>query len=94
MNPEGELVVRLGLKANRVHSVNIASSRVALPERMTRGRSADEVARTLPLLFSICARAQAAAAAGALDARADVRPMPRSSSNVPPAFAAKPSSSC
>ena len=68
MNPEGELVVRLGLKANRVHSVNIASSRVALPERMTRGRSADEVARTLPLLFSICARAQAAAAAGALDA--------------------------
>ena len=68
MNPEGELIVRLGLKANRVRSVNIASSRVALPERMTRGRSADEVARTLPLLFSICARAQAAAAAGALDA--------------------------
>ena len=68
MTREGELVVRLGLKANRVHSVNIASSRVALPERMTRGRSADEVARTLPLLFSICARAQAAAAAGALDA--------------------------
>jgi hypothetical protein len=68
MNPEGELVVRLGLEANRVHSVNIASSRVALPERMTRGRSADEVARTLPLLFSICARAQSAAASGALDA--------------------------
>ncbi|HSQ10412.1 MAG TPA: nickel-dependent hydrogenase large subunit [Burkholderiaceae bacterium] len=68
MNPEGELIVRLGLKANRVHAVNIASSRVALPERMTRGRSADKVARNLPLLFSICAKAQSAAAAGALDA--------------------------
>jgi len=68
MNTEGELIVRLGLKANRVHSVNIASSREALPERMTRGRPAEEVARTLPLLFSICARAQAAAACGALDA--------------------------
>jgi uptake hydrogenase large subunit len=68
MNPEGELIVRLGLKENRVHSVSIASSRPSLPERMTRGRSADEVARTLPLLFSICGKAQAAAAAGALDA--------------------------
>jgi hypothetical protein len=35
---------------------------------MTRGRPADEVARTLPLLFSLCAKAQAAAASGALDA--------------------------
>ena len=68
MNPEGELIVRLGLKANRVHSVNLASGREPLPDRMTRGRPADEVARTLPLLFSICARAQAAAACGALDA--------------------------
>jgi uptake hydrogenase large subunit len=68
MNPEAELIVRLGLKANRVCSVNIASSRVNLPERMTRGRPADEVARTLPLLFSICARAQSAATAGAIDA--------------------------
>jgi hypothetical protein len=68
MNPEGELIVRLGLKENRVHSVSIASSRPSLPERMTCGRPADEVARTLPLLFSICGKAQAAAAAGALDA--------------------------
>lgn len=68
MNPEGELIVRLGLKEERVHSVSIASSRPPLPERLTRGRPADEVARSLPLLFSICGKAQAAAAAGALDA--------------------------
>lgn len=65
---EGELTVRLGVSADRIRSVAVASTRVSLPQRLTQGRPADEVVRTMPLLFSICGRAQGAAAAGAIDA--------------------------
>jgi len=65
---EGELTVRLRVDADRVRSVAIESTRVSLPERLTNGRPVPDVLRTMPLLFSICARAQGAAAAGALDA--------------------------
>jgi len=65
---EGELAVRLRLQDGQIRSVQIDSTRAPLPPQLTRGRPADQVACALPLLFSICARAQAAAAAGALDA--------------------------
>jgi hypothetical protein len=65
---EGELTVRLGVGANRIRSVAVASTRVTLPPRMTQGRPAADVVRTMPLLFSICGKAQGAAAAGAIDA--------------------------
>ena len=65
---EGEISVRLGLHRGRIDSVDIRSTRSPLPERFTRGRDVDELARTLPLLYSICARAQGAAAAAALGA--------------------------
>jgi len=65
---EGELTVRLDVHGGNIQSVQIASSRTPLPPQLTLGRPADQVAHTLPLLFSICARAQGAAAASALDA--------------------------
>lgn len=65
---EGELTVRLGIQANRIRSVGVASTRTPLPARLTQGRPAEEVERTIPLLFSICAQAQGAAAAAALAA--------------------------
>ena len=65
---EGELTVRLDVHGGQIGSVQIASTRTPLPPRLTLGRPADQVAHTLPLLFSICARAQGAAAASALDA--------------------------
>ena len=68
MYTEGELTVRLGLRAGRIRAVDIASTRAVLPPQLTRGRTADEVARTVPLLFSVCSLAQSAATAGALDA--------------------------
>ena len=68
MFTEGELTVRLELDAGRIRAVDIESTRAALPSQLTRGRPADEVARTVPLLFSICSQAQGAASAGALDA--------------------------
>lgn len=68
MFTEGELTVRLDLGAGRIRAVGIASTRAALPPQLTRGQPAEDVARTVPLLFSICSRAQGAASAGALDA--------------------------
>ena len=65
---EGELTVRLGVGANRIRFVAVASTRVSLPQRMTQDRPAADVVRTMPLLFSICGRAQGAAAAGAIEA--------------------------
>jgi hypothetical protein len=65
---EGELTVRLGIQATRIRSVGIASTRAPLPARLTQGRPVEEVERTIPLLFSVCARAQGAAATAALAA--------------------------
>ena len=59
---EGELTVRLGVQANRIRSVDITSTRTPLPARLTQGHTVEDVERTIPLLFSICARAQGAAA--------------------------------
>jgi hypothetical protein len=79
MNPmfrEGDIAVRLSVNDGQIRSVRIASTRASLPPRLTQGRPAEQVASTLPLLFSICARAQGAAAAGALDAACGVPPEP------------------
>jgi len=65
---EGELTVRLGVQANRIRTVDIASTRTPLPARLTQGHTVEDVGRTIPLLFSICARAQGAAASAALAA--------------------------
>jgi hypothetical protein len=65
---EGELIVRLAIQANRIRAVEIVSTRAPLPARLTHGRQVEEVERTIPLLFSVCARAQGAAASGALAA--------------------------
>ncbi len=65
---EGELTVRLGVQANRILSLDIASTRTPLPARLTQGRPVEDLERKIPLLFSICARAQGAAASAALAA--------------------------
>jgi hypothetical protein len=68
VNPEGEISVRLSCRDHRVHMVSVASSRTGLPPRLVRGRSPADVQRLIPLLFSICRRAQGAASAAAIAA--------------------------
>jgi hypothetical protein len=62
VNPEGEIVVRLRCAEDRVRSVGVTSSRSGLPPRLVRGKPAADVERLVPLLFSICNRAQGRAA--------------------------------
>lgn len=69
MNLEGEIVARLVCGNGSVTRVGIEARR-ADAARVLAGMAADEAARTVPLLFSICARSQALAARQALDAAA------------------------
>jgi uptake hydrogenase large subunit len=68
VNPEGDITVRLACADRRVRGVSVASSRTGLPPRLVRGRAPADVQRLVPLLFSICNRAQGAASAAALAA--------------------------
>lgn len=68
MNPEGEITVRLTCSDQRVRQASVASSRTGLPPRLVRGRPVADVQRLVPLLFSICRRAQGAASAAAIAA--------------------------
>ena len=70
-DPAGQIQIRID--ANRV---SIASSRPVTASRVFVGRTADETARLLPALFSICAVAQSAACAAALERAAGGRSDP------------------
>jgi Ni,Fe-hydrogenase I large subunit len=73
---EGELMLRVGIAEQRIRTVGVASTRLPLPSKLTHGRTIAEVERTIPRLYSICARAQAAAAASALEAASGAAPDP------------------
>lgn len=79
MNPEGELTVRIDCADQRVRRVGVTSSRSGLPPRLVRGKAATDVQRLVPLLFSICNRAQGAAAMAAISA---AQGMPASRADV------------
>ncbi len=68
MTIEGELTVRLDWDGRRVRKATVRSTRPFAAARVLVGRAPAEAARTAPRLFSICAHAQAAAAAGAVEA--------------------------
>lgn len=68
MTIEGELTVRLDWDGRRVRKATVRSTRPFAAARVLVGRASADAARTAPRLFSICAQAQAAAAAGAVEA--------------------------
>lgn len=63
MTLEGALRVGLRLKAGRIEDVRITSTRPDVAQALLQGRTRTEVQAAVPLLFSICARSQAAACA-------------------------------
>jgi Ni,Fe-hydrogenase I large subunit len=68
MTIEGELTVRLAWDGARVCAVDIRSTRPLAVPAVLQGRTVDSAAALVPRLFSVCAHAQGAAAAGALGA--------------------------
>ncbi len=61
MSLEGELRVGLRLRAGRIAGVDIASTRPDIASSLLQGRRIEEAQAAVPLLFSVCARSQAAA---------------------------------
>lgn len=68
MQTEGALSLSLTLAGARIVDAGLASSRPLLASRLLEGRTAADVLAAVPLLFSLCGRAQTVAAAAALDA--------------------------
>ncbi len=68
MTIEGEIAVRLSWDGQSVREVRIRSTRPFAAGRVLAGKTGAEAAAMVPLLFSICGRAQGAAAAAAIDA--------------------------
>jgi len=76
MSIEGEIVVRLARAAGRIDRVSIRSTRPLATARVVVGRRAGEAAALVPRLYSVCANAQGAASACALEAAAGRAPAP------------------
>ncbi len=65
---EGELIVRLDCREQRVRKVTVRSTRPMIAARVLAGRTAADAVALVPKLFSVCGGAQGAAAAAALAA--------------------------
>jgi len=64
---EGKLRFEIAWDGKRITGVSIGSSRPVLACRVLEGKPAAQAVARVPLLFSICGRAQAVAAAAALE---------------------------
>ena len=73
---EGEIAVRLERAAGRITRVSIRSTRPLATARVVVGRRAGDAAALVPRLYSVCARAQGAASASALELAAGRPPSP------------------
>lgn len=68
-HPAGAISVRLATRAGRVDAVELRSSRPTdIARRLFAGRPVDYLMTTLPMVFSVCATAQACAAVQAVEA--------------------------
>lgn len=76
---EGELTVRLVVAPGSIRTVEVRSTRPFAAARVLAGRFPAEAVALAPRLFSICAQAQGAAAAGAVGAAVGALPDPDSS---------------
>lgn len=74
MMPEARIRIRLAWDGQRICRVQVAPRPLVRINALLRGKRADEALRVIPMVFSLCGKAQAAAAATALDAAAQVIP--------------------
>ncbi|MDA8257167.1 MAG: hypothetical protein M0Z99_16330 [Betaproteobacteria bacterium] len=74
MSLEGKIAVRLHWDGQRIVRVELEPRHPLQAAGLLRGNSAVQAAHTLPMLFSLCAKAQAAAAVTALEAAQGAAP--------------------
>lgn len=68
MIAEGKLLLEVAWDGKQITGVSVKTNRPVAACRALEGKPADEVVRLVPLLFSVCGRAQGAAAAAACEA--------------------------
>ena len=78
MSLEGEITIRLHWDGQRIARAELEPRQPMHPADLLRGQSAAGAAHTLPLLFSLCAKAQGVAAVTALEAAQGMAPDPAS----------------
>ncbi len=72
MNLEGRITITLAPSTGKHCNISINSSRPVHASRLFEGKSVDETLKALPLLFSVCSTAQAAAAVRACEQALDL----------------------
>lgn len=80
MTLEARIRIRLAWDGRRICRAQIKPRPLVRINTLLRGRQADEALRMIPMIFSLCGKAQAAAAATALEAATQVStpvPLPR-----------------
>ena len=65
--PEGRISIRLVTGASRPVRVELSSTRPLSAARVFEGKTVAQTLRVLPLLYRVCATAQGAAAAAAVE---------------------------
>ncbi len=70
---EGKLEFEVAWDGKRIAGVSVHSTRPVTASRVLEGKSVEEVLRRVPLLFSVCGRAQSVAAASAIEAARGLR---------------------
>jgi coenzyme F420-reducing hydrogenase alpha subunit len=74
MIAEGKLQLEVVWDGKQITGVSVQSSRPLAACRVLEGKPAEEVMRLVPLLFSVCGRAQGVAAAAACEAARGIAP--------------------
>jgi uptake hydrogenase large subunit len=74
MTLDGKLHFQVRWNGHRVSGVGIESTRPLAASRLLEGRTAKEAAERVPLMFSLCGRAQAAVALRACEAAEGITP--------------------
>jgi hypothetical protein len=74
VNLEGKIFIRLYWNGQRIARVSLEPRHPVQVAGLLRGRSAVQAAHTVPMLFSLCGKAQAAAAVTALEAASSLAP--------------------
>lgn len=72
MSIEGEIHVAVHWNGSEIERADVRSTRPFVAPRLLAGKTVDEACALVPLLFSICGRSQAVAAAAACEAAAGV----------------------
>jgi uptake hydrogenase large subunit len=74
MEPGGKICIRLGWDGTKISQVSVAPRNSVTPASLLTGKSGQQAVNMIPLLFSLCGKAQGVAGAMALEAATGVTP--------------------